>query len=547
MILAFSWQAFIQAFVDPSLIYLPLRSFFLPIKVTFDSNFYNLPGWVLASEQIKPFISFKILNEVLIWCMVIVFICVFLKIMELKLWFLHKEEPIVKKSFKDILKNIPSMIKGFFESAKRQRNDIKKPNFVPVFMPKNIFDLDYSQITFLSLIVSFLAIFLFPGDSSDLFGYVARGAQQALYDQNPFSELVMSIPNWQAKPFLANFLWSQNPSPYGPFFMLICKAMVNLSFGNFWLALFFFKLSNWLIFFLLISLIYSILNDEEFSKHFFLNQYTHEQELKIKKIAYALIALNPFLIIECIWNAHNDLYMAFFIVFSLYMLLKKNFNLALVGICCATLIKYFSIVLLPFAIIYYLKTALSDSIKSNRTVLSYLANFPFVGVLTSLSLSYYVINLYDLSQARFKQISQNMTLSHKSLFDLINSLYKYISHQDLPSFFKQFFIAAFAVFFVYMVIKYWRSFKELDVFEYSFWVFFVLIFVASPKFHSWYLCALLPLMVLVKPRLALILSLTHLLSLTFIDQANTLNYLVMTAMPVTLYFRFLHHQDRLKI
>ncbi len=546
-ILAASWQAFVRAFLDPSLIYLPLRSFFLAIRLNSESPFYNLPGWILANDAIKPFISFKIVNEVTFFILIIIFVSIFFKLLDLKQWFLSKAEAPSETNFKDLVKNLSFVVKSFFVTVKDAVSKKKVPHHAThTFMPKNIFEIDYSQITFLSLMLSFLAVFFFPGDSSDLFGYIARGAQQAIYDQNPFAELVSTIPNWQQDPFFANFLWSTNPSPYGPFFMLICKAIVNLSFGNFWLALGLFKLLNWFIFFLLVSLTYTILNDQNFSKYLFPSK-NHEHIGKMKKVIYSLIALNPFLIIESVWNAHNDIFMAFFILFALYMLFKKSFNFAIIGITCATLIKYFSLVLVPIMLIYYVKFIMDKVSKEGKSISVYWENFPLWGILLSAGLSYYVFSFYDLTNMKLERISENMILSHKSLFDLFNSLYKYIAHQDLPLIMKEVFLGGFLAYLIYMVYKYFKSDKELDLFEYSFWILFALIFIASPKFHSWYLCTILPLMAICKPRLALVLSCTHLLSLTLIDQANILNFALMTAVPVMLYLKFLHHRDTSRI
>ena len=60
----------------------------------------------------------------------------------------------------------------------------------------------------------------------------------------------------------------------------------------------------------------------------------------------------------------------------------------------------------------------------------------------------------------------------------------------------------------------------------------VLLLIISPKFHSWYLISLLPFAAISHPRLCFALSLGHLLSITFIDQAHILNYLLMTVLPV---------------
>ena len=122
---------------------------------------------------------------------------------------------------------------------------------------------------------------------------------------------------------------------YGPLWAFICKSLSFLSFGNATIALYIFKMAGIIIHVLNTVLIYKITKKNKFA---------------------LLYGLNPFILFEMITNAHNDIYLIFFILLSLYFLLKKkNIILTVVFMAVATCIKYVSVLLIPFLVLYYLR------------------------------------------------------------------------------------------------------------------------------------------------------------------------------------------------
>lgn len=446
LILLGSWISFAVANSSDTLIYLPLKSLFLPIEIDASSNLWGQGASLLADKNFKPDFIHKLVHELSMWLIVAGFVY------------------------------------GF----------IKRPKF------------EIPQIRNLALLLAGLAVFILPADSSDLWGYIARGWQQVAYDANPFSSVVAHIDGWRDIPMLKNILWQHNPSPYGPLFMLLAKYLTALSAGNLWLAMFLFKVVNFGIFVATLLLLEKILAESK-------------QGLWI----YTAFALNPLVISEFLWNAHNDLIMGFGILLSLCLATKSKFVSSIFVLTLVTLVKYLSLVLLPLIILL--------AIRENKW------RDLLLGLALSAGLAWSLISHYHLPEIDYSQISDNISLSHKSLFDSCNSLFKYVSGQDLPRVLRWLFLGGFGVF---ALISYYRFVKETkpDVFRASFWLIFVLLFIASPKFHSWYLLMLLPLGLLVEAELMVILSLTHLLSLTFIDQANILNYVLMTVLPCALFF-----------
>lgn len=129
--------------------------------------------------------------------------------------------------------------------------------------------------------------------------------------------------------------WSDTTVIYGAVWTLVCRIVGLFSFGNIDLGMFVFKLLNVIVHLLNCYLIYKISN---------------------KKIFTLLYGINPLVLLEGIACVHNDIFMILFILLSLYFLVKKkNLLVSVIFLAIATAVKYFSIILLPFIIIYYFR------------------------------------------------------------------------------------------------------------------------------------------------------------------------------------------------
>jgi hypothetical protein len=386
--------------------------------------------------------------------------------------------------------------------------------------------------------IAFISTLMLPANSSDIFGYISFGEQIVHYDQNPYSEILANIENWRLDPLLGNMRWEYNPSPYGPVFTLICKFFVSISWNNLWLSFFIFKIFNFICYLLLIYIF-----------HHTLKYFPTAGTFDSSRVWY-LVALNPLLIIQGLWNGHNDLLLAvlafapvFFTIkaFSLkenssaetvdgkesYLVLKflkpkyLGFNLAICLLILSVLIKYITIILIPLLLLWIW--------KRERYI-------PYYGLITGILCFYFSSQYFNLFNIDYTEISNNATLFHKSLFDVINTVFKLITQTDLAKSAVLISLAAYALFYAYIFFKLFFSKtgqkSDLDFLKSLSVVYAVLLLIISPKFHSWYLISLLPFAAISHPSLCFALSLGHLLSITFIDQAHVLNYLLMTVLPV---------------
>lgn len=504
-----SWSVFFKAANDPNLIYNSLKSYFLPLElkgalkealasvsqVTVQD--LNIPYFQVSFSQLKIKSFYKICEELSRWLIVSVYAFAFFLIFRLK------------------------------------------------SLPK----LNLSRLFFYALLWFLVGALCLPNDSSDLYGYVARGAQQLYWVQNPFASVVSEIENWRQNIFLVNMQWENNPAPYGPLFMLLCKLLVSVSFNNFWFALFLFKIVNVCAFFIMVKLLMSFVAGEETQKKLFL-----------------LLAFNPFFFMEVAWNAHNDVLMCLFICLSFYLVKKGNVAWAVLMLSLAILIKYLAIVLLPLpciVLILKFKSFLEAIVAKHASLrlssmgkdcLKAFVSF-LVPCVLSLSLVVSFTFYYDLLNIDYSRFNKNLTLSHKSLFNAISTLTESLMGYALPSMSKSIFIAAFIIIAFSIYWKFFRNAQNvlnISPPEYiktkliadasissNFLLMAVLVLLISPKFHSWYLLSFLPFGFICFPSFSLLLSFTHLLSFTFIDQANILNFLLMTVLAWLLRKSFL--------
>lgn len=208
---------------------------------------------------------------------------------------------------------------------------------------KEIFK-NIKEILIFIFIISIIFLIILPFSSSDIFYYMGTGQLDAKYNQNPYyvtlSEYANQNKNINSEDTILlkgiSNCWSITTVVYGPVWTLICKLFCSISFSNINICLLVFKLFALAVHLINAYLIFKITN---------------------KKIFTLIYGLNPLILLEGISNVHNDLYIVFFVLISIYFLLKKrNLFFSILFLALSAGIKYFTILLLPFIIIYYFKS-----------------------------------------------------------------------------------------------------------------------------------------------------------------------------------------------
>lgn len=193
---------------------------------------------------------------------------------------------------------------------------------------------------FIIFLTAFILFFSYPAILSyDIFNYVTTSKVLFGYHENPY---VFTPLQFAGDPFLEFTRATNKVALYGPFWILISGLPYFFGIGNFLLILFGFKLIA-SVFYLATSFLI----------------------LKITKnpLSAAIFALNPLVIIESLVSAHNDIFMMFFALFSLYLLSKGEKIKAFIYLFFSILVKYATIFLLPVFIYELFNLIKGKSIK----------------------------------------------------------------------------------------------------------------------------------------------------------------------------------------
>lgn len=217
------------------------------------------------------------------------------------------------------------------------------------------------------IIIGVLFAIIIPTTSLDVFSYIGNGWVDSHYNENPYYTSVQNVWDKNGPDEMLGKVarcWRTEPVVYGPVWSVICKILTSFSFGNITASLYIFKLASLIVFLASTYLIYKITN---------------------KKIFVAMFALNPFILFEFLSNVHNDIFLVFFILLGIYFIKnRKNILLSVACIAIATGIKYLSILLLPFILIY----ALKEEKTKNKIIKTLLYILEFIAIICIFYLIY---------------------------------------------------------------------------------------------------------------------------------------------------------------
>ena len=351
------------------------------------------------------------------------------------------------------------------------------------------------QIFTLIIIASLLFMIIIPYTSTDVYSYIANGWSSAHYKENPYyiSTGEIAQKNGVSDPMfnkVAN-CWRFEKVVYGPAWTIICTALSWLSFGNIDIALLIFKLANLAVHIINCILIYKITK---------------------KNLFVVLYGLNPFILFEGLTNVHNDIFIVLFILLALYAVIKKkNLFIAVACIAVATVIKYLAILILPFVILY----AVKDKEIKERVKCCIWCGIEYIAIIALLYLVYVKNDLSVLMGLFIQQTKYN-----RSIFYLIYE----ITGQNVKavSLMQKFALLAFAVYYVYVVIRILIS-KKINMHQimekYNI-ILLIFTFVLITNFNPWYIMWFYPTIFLIRGK-----SIKNILYLSYTCEiANLLSF-----------------------
>lgn len=351
----------------------------------------------------------------------------------------------------------------------------------------------------ISLLFRVLLLFSLPNLSDDFYRFVwdgnlsLRGINPYAYTPHDFAHST-NIHLYDLHHNIYDALNSKNYySVYPPVCQLIFLLSALFSFGNIELNIVLLKIC------ILLS---------EAGTIYFLQKVIRLKNLSSKNIL--LYSLNPLIIIELTGNLHFESVMIFFLVASVYMLLKGRllFSALIFGLSAAT--KIWPVLLLPFFINYvgWRKSLYFAAVTCCVFFISFLP-FYSPAVFSNISAS---LQLY------FTSFEFNASLYYALKYFTIHTLHvKQLIQTVLP-----------AMYFLVLIFLAWRYKKE-NILEIFLFAFFLYLFFATTV-HPWYITPLILLSAVTRFRFPVFWSFCICFTyISYVHSGFAENYFIITA------------------
>ena len=271
--------------------------------------------------------------------------------------------------------------------------------------------------------------------SQDIFSYIAYARMVALYHLNPFANLPAAI---HTDPIYAFVYWSQQPSLYGPTWILITSGIQWLAsvcgFSSLPTIVLLLRLFSLAMHLSSTLLIWSILGHFGHiqSKESMLSKQVNTQRVR-RVLATLAFAWNPALLFDACINAHSDTTVLFLLLLSIWLLLPRSQTtryasfLAVAVFAAAICLKANFLLLLPGLFLFLLaqRTQLS-LLKRIRSIVG----FAVVGLVVAFLL--YAPFLQHAQILHLLLANPNTAHDANSLYEVVVRLYAAHSNIRIP-------------------------------------------------------------------------------------------------------------------
>jgi hypothetical protein len=397
---------------------------------------------------------------------------------------------------------------------------------------KNNPSIGIKPVVFFGAIAALIAVCIPNFNSSDVFSYIDVGWLQSHYHLNPYVTTVDQIPTFHTDPMLTG-VWAWNPCPYGFAFAHLTRLVCDAGRGNLAVTMHLLKCINLAAFFLLGAVI-----------------YFGAKQLRLPRpdLSLYLYLWSPFVLLQSLSNAHNDVLMTLFVMTGMFFASSNLVALAIPALVVGAQIKFLWIVAFPFVLLFVFRRSGWQALIANA-----------VGgalVMACLSASYAA----DFSHFRFDIMRQDLSFNGKSLPALIENIGHGVEHliyqsSNLPWFEAGLFkfiagvkVAIFASFAVLCLWLFGRAVKKgkdyslIQMINDCLLLALLAVCVVSSKFHPWYILMFFPVALWLPERselrrLAIILSCTQLFAITYLGHSGGINFVLLTATPLILSFK----------
>jgi hypothetical protein len=188
------------------------------------------------------------------------------------------------------------------------------------------------QVWTLIFVTSFILTFSYNAFSYDLFNYIFYGKIVVYYHQNPYLYKPLDYPK---DPMLSFMHWTHATYPYGPVWL------------GFVIPLFFIGVKFLSTFFLFKIFITSAF----LGTSYFIGKILQKIKPQDEIFSLVFFSFNPLVLIESLVSSHNDIWMVFLAILSLYLLISKKRALSFLTLLLSIGIKFGTVFLVPLWIV----------------------------------------------------------------------------------------------------------------------------------------------------------------------------------------------------
>ena len=321
-----------------------------------------------------------------------------------------------------------------------------------------------------SALVGIAFLVALPNTSRDVFFYMGNGRLIDKYNINPYETSISELEELDTTDKILDTVGTQKEYKfvYGPIFLTVCGLLNKLSFSSVSLLLYEFKLLNFIAYLFTIYLVYKLTNK--------------------KKLAI-VYGFNPLILLEVLVNVHNDIFVLLFALIGILFVkeaekcrekfVKSEFTFicGLIFLSFSACIKYITILILPFIILYRLR---NDNIK-NKICLGIAYLFVFFGIFGLTYLPYFdsLLGIFSGAMAQSGKLKDSIYLV---IAMLCNGNRNIVSTAYSIGFFVLLYI-----FIIKILMQILRKNDFKSMMENSYVVLLATIFLGLTNLTSWYL------------------------------------------------------------
>ena len=307
--------------------------------------------------------------------------------------------------------------------------------------------------------------FYVPWFSPDVFFYFGTGWIQSAHHFDPYARIIADAPDFPQAPVYLNVLpsWKYITTPYGPWFVLLMRGLVQLTQGNVFLSLFVLK--------------------GVFTGLHLLNMQLARgiaRELNMNERATALCFLfNPVLLLCYIGCCHNDILLLSLGLGSVLFLLRKNHVVCFALLALGAGYKYVPILMVPCFLVFFMRGEWQP--RSLLKAAGLMLLFTLLTLTPSLFFPKGISNFIRLLLGR-DQLTVNFLYILPTAFLVNTGLIKMVV---LKMALKSCFVVIYGMLLLRLLGKQ-KGAEATDLFSTITLIFLFYFTVGSPEIHEWY-------------------------------------------------------------